>query len=161
MSNNLLHLKSAILPLSHAQDWDEARLEWELTGIEYADGCPQTCPCTHYPIFELCTISNKLTRKNIVVGNVCVQRFLNIESADIFRSLSDIADDPDGASPSLRIIEFLVCKGIVNNWEHDFLIHNRGRQRFSEKQMMKRAEINKKILRYVYRVPPTTDGHPG
>ena len=59
---NFQQLKAAILALSRATDWEVAKKEWRLVEISEADE-PETCLCGHFPIIELCTISNATTVK--------------------------------------------------------------------------------------------------
>jgi hypothetical protein len=89
---NFKQLRERILVVSAASDWDVARKEWGLIEIHEADQ-PETCLCGHFPIIEICTISNRLTKKRVEVGNRCVRRFLGFRSDLIFKSIKAIRRD--------------------------------------------------------------------
>jgi hypothetical protein len=82
--HNLGNLKRHILPLSFATDWEIARKEWHMI-TSYRVREPETCPCSHYPIYEKCEIRNRITRQLTEVGNVCIHRFLGISSGLVCR----------------------------------------------------------------------------
>ena len=63
-----------------------------LTGIHEADE-PETCPCGHFPIMEICSIHNRVTYHTTGVGNVCVKRFLGLRSDLIFTAIKRIKND--------------------------------------------------------------------
>ena len=48
---NFKQLKERILALSIAEDWEVARKEWSLIGIQEADE-PDTCLCGHFPLLR-------------------------------------------------------------------------------------------------------------
>ena len=91
---NFQQLKKHILPLSHAGAWEVAVKEWSLVGIHEADE-PETCPCGHFPIMEVCSIHNRVTGQSTEVGNICVKRFLGLRSDLIFTAIKRIRKDPE------------------------------------------------------------------
>jgi hypothetical protein len=146
---NFQQLKAAILQLSKATEWEVAKKEWKLVEISEA-GEPETCLCGHFPIVELCTISNNTTVKTVDVGNVCVKRFLGFRSDLIFRSLKRIRDDLDigiGADATVLFFE----RGVINEWEYEFQQKTMRKRKLSEKQRLKRREINEKVLASIRR----------
>lgn len=146
---NFQQLKAAILPLSKATDWEVAKKEWKLIEVSEADE-PETCPCGHYPIIELCTISNGITGKTIDVGNVCVRRFLGFRSDLIFKSLKRIRANMD-KSIGADATAFFFEKGVINEWEYDFQQNTMRRRNLSEKQRLTRRRINEKVLASIRR----------
>lgn len=56
---NFRQLKDHILSLSNAATCEAAVKEWSLTGIYESDD-PETCPCGHFPILEICAIHGEL-----------------------------------------------------------------------------------------------------
>jgi hypothetical protein len=146
---NFQQLKAAILQLSKATEWEVARKEWKLVEISEA-GEPETCLCGQFPIVELCTISNNTTGKTVDVGNICVKRFLGFRSDLIFRSLKRIRDDLDigiGADATALFFE----RGVINEWEYGFQQKTMRKRKLSEKQRLKRREINEKVLASIRR----------
>ena len=75
-------LVEAILERSVAKEFAIARKEWKVSGVYFVDDTDsedgrgkaeyETCTCTHYPIKEVITITNKLTRDKLIVGNCCI-----------------------------------------------------------------------------------------
>jgi hypothetical protein len=70
-------LAQAMLPLSVADSWQQAKLEWTLAEV-YRQDDPETCLCGHYPIIEICVLENKKNGNRAEVGNVCVKKFLGL-----------------------------------------------------------------------------------
>ena len=65
-------LKEKVFPLSYEKhDWDTCRQEWE---GEYYSTNPAHCICG-VKIVDQYVIRNKLTRAELIVGNVCIKQF--------------------------------------------------------------------------------------
>lgn len=146
---NIKTLKKNILSLSEASEWEAARKEWHLVDVIQSQE-PETCLCGHYPIIEICTIHNKITRKNADVGNICVKKFLGFNSDKIFSALKRIRKDTM-KSLNLDSIAFFKEQRALTGWEYDFLLDTRLKRELSEKQLAKRKAINEKILSLVAR----------
>jgi hypothetical protein len=82
---NFQQLRENILQLSQASDWEIARNEWSLVDVHEVDE-PETCLCGHFPIMEICSLSNRITKRTTSVGNFCVRRFLGLRSDLIFNA---------------------------------------------------------------------------
>jgi hypothetical protein len=140
-------LTKVIIENSLAKSWDEARLEWELVGIERTDDA-QECVCGHFPINEICTIQNPKTKNALEVGNHCVQKFIGLDSEKLFASLRRVAKKHDG-SFNPEIIDFVYKSGIINKNARDFYVDIWRKRVLSEKQTAWKLSINKDILRAV------------
>jgi hypothetical protein len=151
-TNHARHrLADAIIARSVAVTWDDARLEWDLSSVFFADkDYPGTCLCGHQPIIEHCVLANRENGNEAVVGNVCVQKFIGLPTEALFRGLRRIMADR-AAALSLEVIHYAIEKGWVNDWERRFYLNTRGRQHLSERQRAKREEINARILYHVHR----------
>jgi hypothetical protein len=146
---NFETLKREILSLSRATDWEVAKKEWRLTAISEAEE-PETCLCSHFPIIELCTISNRITGVNVDVGNVCVKRFLGFRSDLIFVSLKRIRKDIQ-SSIGADATAFFHEQGIINAWEYSFQQSTMRKRNLSSAQMKTRMNINQKIIASIQR----------
>jgi len=142
-------LKAHILPLSNAAIWEVAAKEWSLTGIHEADE-PETCPCGHFPIMEICTIHNRVTGRSTEVGNVCVKRFLGLRSDLIFASIKRIRKDPD-KSLNADAVAFFHERGVLNVWEYDFCQNTLRMRSLTPARLSKRRDINQKVLAAIKR----------
>lgn len=141
---NFEELKREILARSRATDWELAKKEWRLIAISEADE-PERCLCSHFPIIELCNISNRITGVTVDVGNVCVKRFLGFRSDLIFASLKRIRKDIQ-ASVGADATAFFYDQGIINDWEYRFQQSTMRKRNLSEAQMATRMRINQKII---------------
>ncbi|MBO9421665.1 MULTISPECIES: hypothetical protein [Stappiaceae] len=141
---NFAQLKKAILAMSRATDWEVAKKEWKLVGISEASE-PETCLCGHFPIVELCTISNNTTERTVDVGNVCVKRFLGFRSDLIFASLKRIRKDITKSVGS-DATAFFYQSGIINDWEYGFQQNTMRKRNLSPAQLATRRKINEKII---------------
>lgn len=146
---NFQQLQREILSRSKATDWEVAKKEWRLVSISEADE-PETCLCSHFPIIELCTISNRITGISVDVGNVCVKRFLGFRSDLIFASLKRIRKDIQ-ASVGADATAFFHEQGIINAWEYGFQQSTMRKRNLSAAQMATRMKINQKIIASVQR----------
>lgn len=70
MNHNLENLIEHIVPLSKADNFNAAKAEWKLIGIEIVEEF-DNCPCGQN-IKELCYIENQINRNQTYVGNVCI-----------------------------------------------------------------------------------------
>ena len=148
-SYNFRQLSRAILSMSKATDWETARKEWSLVNIIEAE-TPETCLCGHYPIIEICEISNRLTGHRTEVGNVCVKRFLGVRSDLIFTALKRIRKDAD-KSLNADAITFFRERSLLTDWEYGFLQDTMRKRNLSPKQLATRRRINDKVLKAVSR----------
>jgi hypothetical protein len=142
-------LPEKIMALSVADVWDEVRLEWALSRVYFADG-PAWCICGH-PISECCLIVNHLNGAEATVGNVCVTRFLGLDSERIFRGFRRVMEDHQQAL-GLVAVDYAFEQGWINNWARTFYLSTSRKRTLSRKQLAKRIEINEQVLRQVKQV---------
>ena len=146
---NFKQLQERILALSDAADWDVARKEWSLVDVSEADE-PETRLCGHFPIVEICQISNRVTGHKTEVGNRCVRRFLGFRSDLIFTAIKRIRKD---ISKSLNAdaIAFFRERGLLTHWEYGFLQNTMSKRNLSAAQSATRNSINEKVLSAISR----------
>ena len=137
-------LTSNIIQLSQSDIWDIAKLEWVLKEIYEADE-PETCLCGHFPIIEVCVLSNKLNQKTTTVGNCCVKKFIGLPSDKIFQAVKRIRKD-NHKSLNIEAIEHAFGKGWINEWEYNFSVDTVRKRKLSDKQLQTRKKINEKML---------------
>lgn len=142
MEHNFERLKAHILPLSRAQHFDAARGEWELVGVELSEEW-DSCPCGK-EIKEHCYIQNKLTLHRTHVGNVCINRFMGIETGNLFEGLKRISDNPR-ANANLDVIEHAQKLGYLFPNEYAFLMQTRLKRKLSPAQIAWKEKINRRI----------------
>lgn len=143
MEHNFERLKAHILPLSKAHYFEAARAEWDLVGVELSEEF-DTCPCGQ-DIKEHCYIRNRLTKNETYVGNVCINRFLGIETGNLFDGLRRIADDPR-ANANLDVIEHARKLGYLFPNEYTFLLQTRLKRKLSPAQLAWKEKINRRII---------------
>ncbi len=91
------------------------------------------------PIKENCIIENSLNGKTLIVGNVCVKKFLLIDKDFIFRGISSIKNN---RIPNKEFINYCYEKNYIYENQKDFLL-NKYRKR---KLTIKQEEFKNKIL---------------
>ena len=136
-------LAKEIIELSISNTWEEAKKEWFLSTIYFSHSY-ENCLCGH-EIIECCVLENTLNKNRCVVGNICVNNFMGIESNLIFDAIKRVKKD---ISKSLNsdTIHYAYEKRWINEWEKTFYFHTLGKRKPSEKQLFKRQQINQKIL---------------
>jgi hypothetical protein len=143
-SHNFERLKAHILPLSESDRFDVARLEWDLVGVEISDEF-DNCPCGQ-DIKEHCYIRNRLNGNSTYVGNVCINRFIQIDTGNLFDGLKRIAKD-DTANANNDLIEHAYRMGyLYDEKEYNFLKQTMHKRNLSEKQIAWKQKINRRIL---------------
>ncbi len=140
MTRNLAILKKEITALSVATSWDEVLTEWRIDSIEDSDD-PKTCLCSHTPILELCFLINVINRNKALVGNVCVNNFLGMNSEPLFAAYRIIARDSEKATRPI-LIQYARDHSLINDWEFSFLMSIASKRSLTVKQMKKRVEVN-------------------
>lgn len=68
-------LKSVVVEHSVADDWAEAKGEWELEGHDVDMENRGYCACSQNNLYHLYTIRNTHTRNALIVGSRCIQHF--------------------------------------------------------------------------------------
>ncbi len=143
-SHNFERLKAHILPLSVSKNFDVARMEWELVAVEISEEFDY-CPCGQ-EIKEHCYIENRRNRNKTYVGNVCINRFIQIDTGNLFDGLRRIALDPT-ANPNGDLIDHAFRMGyLFNEKEYSFLHQIKRKRNLSQAQMAWKIKINRRIV---------------
>ena len=141
-----LNLIKAVIEASESNDWNNAKHEWYLTDVQlcdYSNG-PEYCLCGH-EIRELCFIKNKLNGNELMVGNVCVKKFLGIRSDKIFNALKKIKKDIT-ASVNTETLQHAWERNWINQKAYDFYTQNIRKRSLTLRQQEWKSDINKRII---------------
>lgn len=129
--HNFQKLKEHILSLSESTSFNDARTEWILSSVEVSEEMDE-CPCGK-DIKEHCFISNRKNGNETYVGNVCINRFIGIDTGNIFDGLKRIAAD-NTANPNSDLIEHAYKSGyLYGEIEYKFLKSIRLKRKFTKK----------------------------
>jgi hypothetical protein len=137
-------LTSEILARSVAKHWEAAKREWSLAEVYEAEE-PETCLCGHFPIVELCILTNARNANTATVGNCCVKKFIGLPSDKIFTAVKRVRKDRD-KSLNEEAIEHAHLRRWINEWERDFYLDVMNKRKLSERQLLKKQQINEKML---------------
>jgi hypothetical protein len=145
--HNFQKFVTAILQLSNAKDWLEAKPEWELHAV-YDDPSKRACECGHQPINQICVIKNRDNENEAEVGNVCVHNFMQLASRRIFAVLKRVrAEVTKSLNPAS--LELFVRRGAISSAEMaDYLEYWRKRTNMTDKQRAQKIEINQRVLNF-------------
>lgn len=146
VEHNFERLKAHILPLSRSDVFEVARAEWDLVSVEITEEF-DNCPCGQ-EIKEHCYIKNRITGKSTYVGNVCINRFIGINTGNLFSGLKRIANDLY-ANANLDVIEYGRKMGFIYDTEYTFLIQTRLQRKLSQKQLEWKHKINRRITQQI------------
>ena len=142
--HNFERLKSHIVPLSNSKSFESARLEWDLVGIEISEEFDE-CPCRQ-DILEHCHIRNRLNGATTYVGNVCINRFVGIDTGNLFDGLKRIQADLY-ANANDDLIEHAYRMGyLFDDKEYRFLKQTKLKRKLSAAQLSWKKKINRRIL---------------
>lgn len=137
-------LRDHILSLSVASDFDTARGEWKLFGVELRDDW-DNCPCGQ-DIKELCYIRNERNGNETYVGNVCINKFIGISTGNLFVGLRRLVKYPS-ANANEDVIFHAHNLGYIFENEYAFLMNTRFKRSLSPKQRAWKVKINQRILK--------------
>ncbi len=137
-------LITAILGLSTSDIWAEAKREWKLSTVYFADDY-ETCLCGHFPIREVCVISNRSSQATAHVGNCCVANFLGLPSKAIFASLRRVLVSPE-KSLAPELVEIAREKSWISAKDYDFYIDIMRMRKLSVKQAQWKRAINQRVV---------------
>jgi hypothetical protein len=143
VEHNFEQLKAHILPLSVANIFEIARSEWVLVGVQISDEFDH-CPCGQ-EIKEHCHIRNRLNNNATYVGNICINRFIGIETGNLFDGLKRIAQD-DTANANADLILHAYKLGYIFENEYKFLMQTKLKRKLSDKQIAWKKKINQRII---------------
>lgn len=149
MEHNFERLRAHILSLSNARDWSTAKLEWEFVYAEISDEFGH-CPCGQ-EIKEHCHLHNRRNGQTTWVGNVCVKRFVGIDTGTLFDGLKRLIADP-AANANEAVIEYARKRGYLftqlDGTEHEyrFLMNTRHKRILSAKVRAWKEKIARRIL---------------
>jgi len=103
------------------------------------------CPCGQ-EIKEHCYIENSITGHRTHVGNICINRFMGINTGTLFDGLKRIAADPY-ANPNEALVEFAWKQGhLYDEREYEFVQQMCRKRKRSDAQKSWIAKINRRIL---------------
>lgn len=142
-------LTTEIISRSVSSTWNEAKLEWALYEVYEADE-PETCLCGHFPIIELCVITNKRNGNTATVGSCCVKKFIGLPSDKIFQAIKRVRKDITKAL-NAEAIEHAFERGWLTEWEKNFYFNIMRKRKLSARQAAKKQEINELLLQRVRR----------
>ena len=148
--HNFEKFTAAILALSNAKKWLDAKPEWELH-LVYNDVSERTCECGHQPIHQICVIKNRENANEAEVGNVCVHNFMQLASRRIFSVIRRVrAEKTKSFNPAA--LDLFRRRGVVSAAEvEDYLSYWRKRTNMSDREREQKVDINKRILAFVER----------
>lgn len=143
-THNFERLRTHILPLSVAPDFDTARQEWQLVAVEISEEWDH-CPCGQ-EIKEHCYIRNRRNGNTTYVGNVCINRFIQIDTGNLFEGLRRIAQD-EYANANNDLIEHAYRMGyLYGEKEYRFLKQTVRSRTLSQAQLAWKRKINRRIV---------------
>lgn len=148
MSENFERLKEEIINRSNSDDWNTAKLEWELSYIYRSDDRNEACLCGQNPIIELCVLRNNANGREAVVGNVCVKNFMGMHQGDkIFQAFRRVVKD-NTKTLNEESIKYARQHGWITDWEQRFYLDTwrKRHTNLSDKQKTKRIEINNRVM---------------
>lgn len=149
-------LPEELVALSEGKTYPKVLEEWELSYIEDLETGEEseTCLCHHYPIREVCHITNHENGNKAIVGNCCVKRFETNTVFEgthlIFEALKRIQKNPD-ASANEQLIKYAYKQQILSKKEYDFYMDIWRKRTLSDAQLNWKTQLNDRIVQSISR----------
>lgn len=135
-----------LLEVSESNILKYAASEWGLTARndtrDDADAPIEHCLCTH-KIKDIFYMRNTKNNNGIQVGNCCIKLF----RPDLATVTSGLARTKDPNIINKARIEFSFEIGVLNEWEHNFMIDNYRKKKLKPKPSAIYDRLRDKILR--------------
>lgn len=126
---------------SVANDWNTAKTEWGHVGSY--DQPESNCICGQC-ITEVCTIQNYQNGQELEVGNVCINKFLDIDRKSDFKLIKKNTID-------WKLLLELKGEGVITEWEMYFYEDTRRKRKLTDKQLDIRDRVLQKAKDYIMR----------
>lgn len=146
MSHSLENLKRHILPRSKASDFDMAKREWDLLDIEISE-VADSCPCGQ-AIHDICHIRNRETGEVTYVGNVCINKFIGVDTQALFAGFKKIRKC-ESANMNAELIHYASSHGLLYPREEEFLYGTARKRNLSLAQLKWKRDINRRVIRKI------------
>ncbi len=144
---NMNKLQQEIISLSISKNWNEAKKEWSLNTIFFEK---ENCLCGQN-IYECCELVNVLNQNSCIVGNVCVNKFLELQSDSIFKSVKKVNSNNKKYFNN-EALQYSFTKGWINEWELKFYKSIIDKKNLTEKQLYIKSKINKLIVDKIFKI---------
>ena len=82
----------------------------------------------------------------MIVGNVCVKKFLGLPADKIFHAIERIEKDLT-RSLNAETIDFAHKQGWISDWDRRFYLNTWRKKKLSWAQREQRIQVNQKVLR--------------
>ena len=146
--NNFANLSAHIIELSESDTWAGAVPEWEPIWRDMEEQ-PETCPCGHFPIIEVCHIRNTLNGNETYVGNVCIDKFMDDYGLGrVHRGVQRIRGDESKRMTS-EALDWVRGKGWISDGDHALYWEQIGKRRHNARV----AAINRLVLTGIEKPP--------
>jgi len=136
---------SLILKKSFADNWDSAKKEWMLVDTEQSVE-PHVCACGHFPINELCYVNNPLTQSTLLLGNVCIKKFLDKNTSMIFKTVEKLRENESASLPK-KMIEAASTMRLIREKDYSFYSNVRLKRSLSDAQRRWKVNINDRVMK--------------
>lgn len=148
---NQLKLKNHIFELSNEQNnFSAACNEWDVLYFDLSEYW-DNCPCGQ-DIKELCYIKNSLNGNTTFVGNVCVNKFMAINTTNVVAGLKRIIKNQD-ANINKALFEFAKQRDWFKSpKEEGFILQTMNKRNLSPAQLSWKQKINWRILNELAKV---------
>lgn len=147
-----------IMQLSEGDSWEVAQKEWVIK-IVYFSKAPMSCLCGHYPIMELCIVSNKKNHNEATIGSCCVKKFMQLPSNKIFDAVKRVKKEAQ-KSLNEETVTHMYKQKWISQWEYEFYLDTCRKRKLTPKQIETRRKINQKILVRLDKEQPPLSAEP-
>jgi len=96
-------------------------------------------------IKEQCIVRNKFNHKELIIGNVCINKFFNRNLNFYFDGLKSCINQE---TPNKKFIQLAYGCNIINNYEYTFMIDMFRKKKYSDKQRHLKESIVNKLSKF-------------
>lgn len=141
MSEYHAQFRREVIVRSQANVFEQACTEWDIVSVELNRGSPETCVCGKERIIEQVSVANRVTGAAMLIGKDCAKHIEN----SVVKLMSDVHRVEQGKLPSPALVEHLHSRGLLSNWEEQFLGDRWRKRKATERQQVQQDRLLTKI----------------
>lgn len=157
-------LPDELIALSQGNQWPKVLEEWGLDYVDYLDpdDVPEMCFYHRRPMYEVCHITNYVSKNRTAVGNCCVKEFEGETAFKgthlIIAALKRIRENTE-VTANKKLIEYAFEKEFISEEDCEFYL-GLGRRDLTRSEMRRKVNLNERIIEQLTRDPQPATAQP-
>lgn len=141
MSEYHAQFRREVIVRSQANVFEQACTEWDIVSVKRDRGSPETCVCGKEGIIDQVSVANRVTGAAMLIDKDCAKHIENYA----VKLMDDVLRVEQGKLPSPALVKHLHSRGLLTNWEEQFLGDRWRKRKATERQQVHQDRLLTKI----------------